>query len=345
MEKLGSNTGEQEIRASGEEQGDAPIEFDREKARQTIDEKRREIEEKKEATFGEYSAKIDAIESAEVPEGKFKLPQECFEETRKALESAAGDGFSGGRNRLLEFYINRLGKLDGKIEKEVGEKLWTLYSDPDISVGIHGTIQEATPESMSPENTFFKNGVGCNYGDLRRTISFQDRGMIHAHGDVSFANLLSYDISQIPAGVPLTVKKTVRKEEGKVVQYVDEEVPARRFNVIVAIPKNVKTTDKALRGGKATIKTNNAFHEGEKREASALKSEFIVGIYADGDPNTIIWNPNFDATKIKEFGQERVAEIQEETRRAEEEQAQIRQQEQEKKTSLFGKIFGTRKRK
>ena len=249
-------------------------------------------------------------------------------------------------------------KVDGAGEKDVGEKLWALFSDPEISVGVHGTVAETDSGLGSEDSPFFTTGVGCRYGDLRRTIAFQDRGRIHAHGNITFPELLSYNYPASLQKQPLTIKKTVPREETvdrgthkqTILNMEEVEVPAKQFSVIVAIPKSVGTTDPLLRGEEMKVAINNPFAKGEQRAGAALRSEFVVGVMTDANPETIVWNPNFDAEKVREISRQRRAEeeqkaseqteAEEEHSASEQEQAPQSKTEEEHPTGLVGKFLG-----
>ena len=60
------------------------------------------------------------------------------------------------------------------------------------------------------------------------------------------------------------------------------------------------------------VKNNNPFKEGKDKKAKVIKSEFIVGVISDSDPDTIVWNPSFNLERVKEFGHQSELEMQEE---------------------------------
>ena len=352
MEKL-KEAGEQKESGNTPCDGQSEYEgFDRQKAAENVEAKRRELNEQLKEKAEEFSRRIEELKTAEVPEGKFKLPADCFDDLAKELEYENEHGFSNATVRYLDFAVGRLEKLDGNIDKEIGEKLWALFSDPEISLGIHGTVDEVDSPTWSSNGPIFRTGLGCGYKDLRRTVAFQDRGKIHAHGDISFPGLLAYNYPAILKKQPLTLEKTIAKEEamdGKthtiiIHRYETVEVPAKQYSAIVAIPKNVETTDPSLRGEEITVKNNNAFKKGQDKKARTIKGEFIVGIVSDSDPNTIVWNPDFDAEQVKEFGRLREAELQEEAAQAErarnEELEKNQQAAATKPTGFIGKVFG-----
>lgn len=278
-------------------------------------EEKDEVGERAEQLF----ERIDKLKLDKVPEGKFKLPLACYDKIIKEIQSTREISFPESVRkslRIIEYKVDELERLDGTVEKDIGERLWSLFEDPEISVGIHGTIAEADSNLGSEDSPFFASGVGCRYGDLRKTIAFQDRGKIHAHGEISFPELLSYNHPASLQKQPLTLKKKIIQK--KEVNYgthkqtrtsLEEiEVPARQFSAIVAIPKSFETTDSSLRGEAVTIAINNPFAKDEQRSSLPLKGEFVVGVVSDSDPNNIVWNPSFDAGRVRELSRQRKVE-------------------------------------
>ena len=346
-EKL-STRGEKE--GSAEKQPGEFEKFDPTSAKRAVEDKREEIKEQHEAKLKRLLDRAEQLKAAKVPDGKFKMPAECFDGAVERIKAASEDSSSGG-GRLFEGEIDHLEKIDGTIDRAIGERLWSLYSDPDISVGIHGTVDEAGSELWSEGSSIFKDGLGCAYSDLRRTVAFQDRGRVHAHGSISFLDLLSYNHPSSSQKQPLKVKKLVEHKERvgygthakEYIHWEEEEAPAKQYSVVVAIPKNVSTTDPALRGKEMTVKGSN----GKPKRTIALKGEFIVGIISDSDPNTIIWNPSFDSQRVKEFGNQREQEIKEdEAKRKEAEKARQAQtgNDEPAKLGWFKRLFGGAKK-
>ena len=350
MSEFEKRSEENEKLNSANERAEVFDEFDPGKAQEAIDKALREKGEKRDAAVADLLARIEKLKTAEVPEGKFKLPEECIDDELSAIEIK--DGMTEEEIRRAGRAIGRLEGLDGSVDKEIGEKLWSLYSDPDISLGIHGTVVEADSNLGSEESPFFTDGLGFAYGDLRRTVAFQDRGRIHGHGEVSFCGLLEYDYPSVFDKKPLTKEKRVVKSEtvdygthSKVRSYMaTEAVPARQLSVIVAIPANVDTRDAALRGDETKI-IKQSISPGDERRANTLRGEFIVGVVWDSDPNTAVWNPNFDESNVKEFGEQRVAELREEKKRAEEAKvAAVAETAPTKRISLLGKLLARMKK-
>ena len=300
-------------------------------------------EEKTEAE--KMLARLSELKSAAVPEGKFKLPDECFDEVMKDIIFMEGVDSPGQYERLLDVIegdIARIEKTDGKIEKEIGDRLWALFNDPEISIGIHGTLAEADSNLGSADSTFLKDGLGCRHGDLRKTVAFKDRGMIHAHGNISFAELLSYGYPY--KSLPLTVKKWVETEHS----FEKMDVSARKFSAIVAIPRSFDTFDGDLFSGKKEIAIASPAYEGKKIDAKLLKPEFIVGVVSDSDMNSIVWNPNFDLENLHNLSKQKAAKkkAEAERRTLEEQQKEAaRQAEEAAKASRgwFKRLFGRRK--
>ena len=89
--------------------------------------------------------------------------------------------------RRLHIFIN----MDNKIDKDLGEELFELYNNPNVSMGVHGAyhFQDFDASENSP---YLTKGIRCRYGNANRTVSFQDRGKVHAHGNISFLDLITY---------------------------------------------------------------------------------------------------------------------------------------------------------
>lgn len=194
-------------------------------------------------------------------------------------------------------------QLDEKAEREIREKIRELYDDPDLSVGVHGTV--GIPEEIfdGDSNSFFKRGIVSKYRDLRRTISFQDKGYVHAHGEATFDEIMNYDFPSRQRPHPLSLERQIKHVDEKCTYYTTEQVPAKQFSVIVAIPKSVERLDDEILRDKET-KIDHAKSSYYKKDVigEPLKPEFIVGLYTDGDPNTMIWNPDFNADRVKTLG-------------------------------------------
>ena len=258
-------------------------------------------------TVEEVIAKLEELKEVEAPEGKFKIPAECIDrEIEHMREFAPKISDPNWPKRTLD----RIEKLCSSVDRNVGEKLWALYSDPDISLGIHGTIAATDSDYGTERSPFFKDGLGCRREDMRRTVAFQDY-RFRGHGEISFFTLLDYNYpSCFRKERPLTVARTVLVKDGKVSRFKDIDVPAKQYGVIVTIPKSFGPKDSDLRGKEIEIQSNIVFNPGETVVASVLKPEFIVGVTTDSNPNTIVWNPGFDADHLRALSKQREIENQ-----------------------------------
>jgi hypothetical protein len=295
--------------------------------------------------------RLEELRSADVPEGKFKFPGKIFDEIAQSAEEARKEcdspHFVGSHVRGVEVKLEKLEEVFNEVDQEVGEKLWSLYEDPEISVGAHGTVEETDSDFGTETGSIMTEGLGCNFPDLYRTVAFQDRGMIHAHGNISFLDLLTYSYPHYD-DEPLKAKKTVMRREGIVTRYEDVEVPASQYTVIVAIPKSYRTySEPSLLGGKVDVENRLGK---KKLRVSAIKPEFIVGMVRDGKVNDVVWNPRFDADYVRELSRKRRAEDEakvalEEARKAEEAERVAAESEPTKKERIMKKFLNKIKRK
>ena len=69
--------------------------------------------------------------------------------------------------------------------------LLQLYNNPDVSLGVHGTAAIKGKENETASK-ILKEGLMCRYGDIRRTVAFQNKGQIHAHGNIEYEELINY---------------------------------------------------------------------------------------------------------------------------------------------------------
>ena len=288
--------------------------------------------------------RIAELRKRKAPEGKFQFPGEVFDEILSEIDHCdhnrdldwVADILFGTKRQLDE-----LERLMNELDQEVGEKLWALYSDPEISVGAHGTEGGRDTGFGGVDGPIMKHGIGCCYGDIRRTVSFQDRGRIHAHGDLTFMNLLLYSFGQ--------KGKTTRElsiEDGNRFK-TGEEVPSSQYTAIVAIPKgchtdelDVLTTEERI---PVIVKSRYTSHP--EKMARAIKPKFIVGMVRDGELNEIVWNPRFNADEIRELSRKHAAIHAEEARVREEEERRKQEEyeaEQARKKEADSKKLSSR---
>ena len=288
--------------------------------------------------------RLEELRNAEVPEGKFRFPDKVLDEIAQQAEEARkhqdSPNFANGYVRHVEVTLEGLERVFGEVDQEVGEKLWELYDDPEISVGAHGTVAETDSDFGTESGSIMTEGLGCAFSDLYRTVAFQDRGRIHAHGNISFLDLVTYTYPHFDRDKPMTVRKTVEHKQGIFTRYTKEDVPASQYTVIVAIPKSYKTyLEPSLLGGKVDVVDRLGRR---KEQISAIKPEFIVGMARDGQVNDMVWNPRFDADHVRELSRTRRKEDEakaaaEEARKAEEAERAVA--EPAKKERVMQKFF------
>ena len=291
----------------------------------------------------EYRARVEALRSAEIPEGKFKYPDEVLDAVLEEIDTAMRKEDSGWRRHFLESAesdLERLERHSGKLDAEIGDKLWSLYSDPEISVGIHGTMALRDSDMTTENSTFFKDGIGCGWRNMCRTVAFQDR-KVHAHGFISFPKLLGY-------GYPFdeTSRAVVRMKkmsEFGYEEYTNVSGPSVHCAVIAAIPKSLAADDERLVSGQGDFEIMSGY-KGRSVKAFRLKPEFVVGIIPDRQPNNIVWNPAFDAEHVRELSRQGAAEEEEKERKYAEERAEYDRQRAEQAEREAKSLKGRLKR-
>lgn len=204
---------------------------------------------------------------------------------------------------------------------KIKEILLELYDNENISIGVHGTAI-MLDEEQNKAKDIFKEGLMCRYGDIRRTVALQDRGMIHAHGNISFDELISYGYEKGSKGYLYEEIK-----EGKMTSYVPKEINLEQCSFIVAIPKELKTTDEEIFSGpRRTFKMEYARSEEELRlgkhkelTGRPIHPKYVIGYYMNGDITTFEYNSTFygfkQGEKESDFPELDLEKIQEENDR------------------------------
>lgn len=297
-----------------------------------------------EAQLNKCAARVEELrkKGAEVPEGKFRFPDGVYEQILQEIESGRKNHSETSRKHILfsiEAHLSILEELTGEIDQEVGEKLWELYDDPEISVGAHGTDGGRDTNFGKENGPFMTYGIGCPYKDVRRTVSFQDRGRIHAHGELSFLDLLSYSFG----GEETTRELDIESGE---LYLTGEKIPASQYTVIVAIPHEFSTYDNPdlLTEERIPVLVKHHVPGGARKMARAIKPEFIVGIMQDGRVNDVVWNPKFSADHVRDLSRKQKV-INEEKARVREEQLRLEEERRAAEKEAESKKFGARLKK
>lgn len=178
---------------------------------------------------------------------------------------------------------------------EVEKMLLELYNNDNISIGVHGTGILPDKEQKNAKDTC-KEGLMCRYGDIRRTVALQDRGLIHAHGNISFEQLISYGYDKGLKGYLYE-----QKQEDRRTYYVPKEINLEHCSFIVAIPKEIKTTDEEIFSGQKRIfkmeyaRSEEELRLGKYKELMGrpIDPKYIVGYYMNGDISTFEYNNIF----------------------------------------------------
>lgn len=203
---------------------------------------------------------------------------------------------------------------------KIQEMIFQLYNNENISIGVHGT-GILPDEEQKKAKEICRKGLMCRYGDIRRTVALQNRGMIHAHGNISFEELISYGYGKGSKGYLYEVEK-----EGKRITYIPKTIDLEQCSFIIAIPEEMRTTDEEIFcGPKQKFKKEYATDESELRvgtyneqQGRPINPKYIVGYYMNGDITTFIHNSKFYGFKEEkdgEFPQIDLEKIEEENER------------------------------
>ena len=173
--------------------------------------------------------------------------------------------------------------------------LLQLYNNPDISLGIHGTAAIKGKENETASK-ILKEGLMCRYEDIRRTVAFQNKGQIHAHGNIEYEELINYKYGYDRKGYI-----NEEKQEGKLTTYLPKEVELEQISVVLAIPDAMKTTDEDVFSGPkkrysmdyAKSETDLSLGKYRNLEGRAINPKYIVGYYINGDISTFKCNDMF----------------------------------------------------
>lgn len=239
------------------------------------------------------------INSEREVEGKFKIPDEIYKDLMQDIVSQVHPNSRMIRNWKNE--LNSIIEVDGKIDKELGNYLYELYNNPNVSIGIHGTYHRQDFDT-SDNNPYFKEGIKCRYGDSRRTVAFQDRGYIHKHGNISFIDLLNYNYG---AQKDWMICEWEYKEDGyrEFQKYIGKDgSTVVQDNYIVVIPANMETTE-VVTDGKIPPK----FILGTFRNSKWNRGYIEKGIW-----DSFVRNSRFNLKEIESLNEEYETKSQEE---------------------------------
>lgn len=229
--------------------------------------------------FMKLSLEIEKSIKSSVANNKFKIPYKAWEEMIfemfREIHFNENDSDTLQQNTIAiyEKMFEKYVQLDGNIPKEIGEKLYSLYTNPEVSLGVHGTSGKIDMYSL--DNSYFKYGLGCEYHDLTKTVGFQrGRGARFNHSERNFLEILTYNFSRW--------------------KMKDDE---HQFTYFIAIPTELSTCNNQLfEEGRKTCMENTPYGYLERpiEERKRLKNMYIVGMMMNGDCQTFMDNPNFD---------------------------------------------------
>lgn len=211
--------------------------------------------------------------------------------------------------------------------EEIKDILLQLYNNKDITIGAHGTA--INPLSNQPQ-IICNEGLMCRYGDLRRTVAFQDRGLIHAHGNITFEDLLQYKYAKSQKGYINETKQIDNYIKNEV-----KEIDLDQCTFIFGIPSEQSTIDDNLFSGeKRKFKRECCYSKDELRLGTEqygrpINPKYIVGYYLNGDISTMQFNEKFYGFKAKEKGVTSLAEIDTDKIREENENVKERNKQKE----------------
>lgn len=241
----------------------------------------------------------EMLNSERKTEGKFKIPNEIILDLAKNILSQVRP-----KSEMLRHWKNQLSsiiKTDGKIDEKLGNYLYELYNNPNVSIGIHGTYHRQGFDN-SDNNPYFKEGIKCRYSDSRRTVTFQDRGCIHAHGNISFMDLLTYNYGKQREWMTCEWNHNGTGPR-EFIKYVGiDGSPVVQDSYIVVIPANMSTTQ-VVTDGKIAPK----FILGSVRN-----SEWRNGRIVGGNWDSFLGNSRFNLREIESLNEEYKEKTQEE---------------------------------
>lgn len=177
----------------------------------------------------------------------------------------------------------------------VEEIILELYNNENISIGVHGTSVLPDKERRNVDQ-ILQSGLMCRYGDIRRTVALQDRGHIHAHGNISFEDVISYEYGKGKKGYVYQ-----KYREGKNCGSVLKEIELEQCTYILGVPKEMNTTDEELflggkkRFGMEYARTPDDLRLGNNKEliGRTIDPKYIIGYYMNGDISTFKYNSAF----------------------------------------------------
>lgn len=211
---------------------------------------------------------------------------------------------------------------------KIEEILSELFNNENISLGVHGT-------GVLPKNgqevarSICEEGLMCRYADIRRTVAFQDRGRINAHGNITFEQLIKYGYQKQDIGY---MYETMTDPNLKLTRFENKQINLEQCSFIVAIPKEMKTTDKRVFCGERRMFSRpyamdeNELKIGTYKELNGrpIDPKYIVGYFMNHDISTFEFNSNFYGFKkgkdnrIPELDLEEIKRVNEEVRQANE---------------------------
>ena len=194
---------------------------------------------------------------------------------------------------------------------DIKDIITSLYDNPNISIGAHGTAVIKDPERKLA-NSMMQNGIMNRYLDLRRTVNLQDRGYIHAHGNILLENLLAYDYHKVNRGFLFEII-----QNGKAVKYVPKEVELEQCSFLVGIPKDLSVidVDNIYSGPLQLFDKEFAKDETEltigsykRQKGRPINPKYIIGYYMNGDLEHAVLNENFYGFSRDENGELQIDE-------------------------------------
>lgn len=224
---------------------------------------------------------------------------------------------------------------------KIEEIIFELYHNENISIGVHGT-------GIIPDNeqkrakAMCNEGIMCRYGDIRRTVALQDRGKIHAHGNISLESLMNYTYKKHQKGY---VNEII--QEDKLVEYTPKEIDLEQCSFVIGIPKEMQTIDEEIfLGQRARFNMEYARDQEDLRigrykglEGRRINPQYVIGYYMNGDISTFQYSNQFygfkkvdKESKLPELDLEKIQRVNEEIKQKNEEKIKKSTQELGKET-------------
>jgi hypothetical protein len=204
---------------------------------------------------------------------------------------------ASARMDLIEQY-------DGKIDKELGERLWALYKDPDILLTVHTSEAEEGSDHGEVGGSVMTDGLGLEHAIYYQDVQREDGESTGIEFIDIVDTLFDHNPGQPGTGIP--VKRWVRKGLFGLKSEV-ADVPGHLYHELIAVPRNfLLSSDNSfgepLFGYQKRVsvtKVDQSSGIPHEEKLRPLNPRYIVGIVKDGALNEMAMNPNFNAEALR----------------------------------------------